>query len=331
MPVSRLFQKNTQTSARSAASAPAAADSANPVRATARDLIDLAHDGERLSLKSINVRALQSGQYTSPFKGRGMEFDETRLYQPGDDIRCLDWKVTARTGKAHTKLFREERERPILVWVDLRPSMFFATRGAFKSVVAARIATLLGWSAVAQGDRLGGLIFSANDHQEIKPRNGKNAVLRFIKTLSQHSCWHDYKQQIDSNPDSGNEALLRLRNVARPGSLIFLCSDFRQLGEQAEAHLSQIARHNDVVAINITDPLEAALPNTGHYRFNNGYDEVQLNASNKQIKQDYQARFAQHQQSIQRLCQRSGAYLFDCQTNSPLTEVLITQLGLKRR
>ncbi len=142
----------------------------DPVRVSTASLIRLIGPASTLSLKVRFIRAQQSGAYLSAFKGRGMEFEEARPYQPGDDIRNLDWRVTARTGKPHTKLFREERERPILLWVDYRNTMFFATKGVYKSVIAARAAALLAWSAHHHGDRVGGIIFSEQIHHELKPR-----------------------------------------------------------------------------------------------------------------------------------------------------------------
>jgi uncharacterized protein (DUF58 family) len=141
-------------------------DGDNLVCVSPATLIALRGAGEGLSLKASRIAARQSGNYLSRFKGRGMEFDEARQYQPGDDVRTLDWRVTARTGKPHTKLFREERERAVLAWVDMRPTMFFATRGAFKSVIAARAAALIAWSTNQQGDRLGSLVFNADNHHE---------------------------------------------------------------------------------------------------------------------------------------------------------------------
>ncbi|MDD5114985.1 MAG: DUF58 domain-containing protein, partial [Methylobacter sp.] len=141
-----------------------------------KTLINLAGPAASLNLQPASIRSRQSGGYVSRFKGRGMEFDETRLYQPGDDIRSIDWRVTARTGKTHTKLFREERERPVFIAVDDRAAMHFATRGVFKSVLAAKLAGLLAWTAQHHGDRMGGQIFSDNSCRELKPQNGRHAV-----------------------------------------------------------------------------------------------------------------------------------------------------------
>ena len=132
----------------------------SPVRVELADLLRLRAAGEAIRLTAPRIRAVARRRPSSPYKGRGVEFDESRLYQPGDDLRTIDWRVTARTGKPHTKVFREERNRPVFVWLDLRRPMLFATRGAYKAVRAAEMAALIAWSAVANGDRLGGLVFS---------------------------------------------------------------------------------------------------------------------------------------------------------------------------
>jgi uncharacterized protein (DUF58 family) len=168
-----LFAKKTEP-----ARLPGGAD--DLVSVALKSLIDLAKPAANLNLHRLTIRSLQSGGYLSHFKGRGMEFDEARLYQHGDDIRSIDWKVTARTGKTHTKLFREEREKPVFISVDNRPAMQFATRGVFKSVQALKLAALLAWAAHHQGDRIGGQIFSSAGCQELKPQNGKHAVLHFL-------------------------------------------------------------------------------------------------------------------------------------------------------
>lgn len=304
----------------------------NPTRVTSQTLIELARAGEQLPLRSVNLRALQSGLYVSPFKGRGMEFDETRPYQPGDDIRSLDWKVTARTGKAHTKLFREERERPVLLWVDLRQTMFFATRGVFKSVMAAKAAALLAWSTAAHSDRLGGLIFSDDTHRELPPKNGRPAVLRFIQSLSHHPAWNQNNGPAPlTQADTLEHAILRLRNVARPGSLLFLMSDFRHLTEQGESHLSQIARHNDVVLVYINDPLETRLPPAGRYRFTDGINTLNIDTGDKSIREHYQQRRREHLGRLERLCKRNRIFMLPLGTQDNVVHKLQTGLGLRTK
>ena len=301
-------------------------DGDNLVHVSPTTLIALRSAGEGLSLKASRIAARQSGNYLSRFKGRGMEFDEARPYQPGDDVRTLDWRVTARTGKPHTKLFREERERAVLTWVDMRPTMFFATRGAFKSVIAARAAALLAWSANQQGDRLGGLVFNADNHHELRPKRGKSAVLQLLQQLSTASHWHS--QHNEQEPDANN-ALARLRRVAKPGSLIFLISDFRNLGPQAESHLAQLSRHNDVVLLHIHDPLEQALPEQGQYRVAWGQRNSLFSAGNKAAQNSYQQQFEQHCQQLQQLSRFPGVHYLSCSTSDDVVQCL--QQGLRKR
>lgn len=292
-------------------------------------LVRLSQFASSLPLSSGQIMARQAGDYQSPFRGRGMEFDESRLYQPGDDIRNIDWRVTARTGKTHTKLYREERERPVFVWVDLRVSMFFATKGKFKSVIAARLASLLSWSAIQHGDRVGGVVFSEDVHHEIKPQRGKSAALRLINQIVHHPAW---TTGVSNNKDqlSGGRALLRLRRVARPGSLVFLLSDFRYFDNTAESQLVQLSRHNDVVMIFIYDQLEQALPAAGQYRISNGKDELTLDTFDKQRVQQYQQRFKEHRQRLEKLARKHKIYFMSCSTEEDPLTVLQNGLMVRR-
>ena len=294
-------------------------------------LIGLHRQANNLPLRSRKIRARLSGQYVSPFKGRGMEFDESRPYQPGDDIRSIDWRVTARTGRTHTKLYREERERPILLWVDYRRPMFFASRKAFKSVLAAQAAALLAWSSSQHGDRLGGLIFSEEQHTELRPKRGKSASLHFIQQLAKHPAWDNFKQPLKHpHSASASKALNRLRRVARPGSLIFLISDFRHMDKHSEEALAQLSRHSDLVMLFIHDPLEAQLPPAGFYKITDGENELAINTGDKNLRQEYQQRFSQHQQNLQDLCQKLGIFHISLSTDDDLLGSLQKGLGLRK-
>jgi len=243
-----------------------------------------------------------------------MEFDEVRLYQPGDDVRTLDWRVTARTGKAHTKLFREERERAIYVWVDFRNPMFFATRGVFKSVLASELAALIAWSAHHQRDRVGGLLFSDEQHFELKPRGGKTAVLHLLQLLSQMtrnpsssrggSSSRSVDDELPVKEQAGYQALIRLRRVAKPGSLIFLISDFRGFDRQSELLLVQLSKHNDVVMLFVHDPLEQQLPDEGVYRIGDGRQVLPIDTSNPTARADYHHSFMEKEQNLEIVCKR---------------------------
>jgi uncharacterized protein (DUF58 family) len=301
--------------------------SSQRVLVSSRDLIGLRQVGSTLPLKAIKSLSPGSGNLISRFKGRGMEFDEARPYEPGDDVRNLDWRVMARTGKPHTKLFREERERSVLLWVDYRAPMRFATRGSFKSVLAARAAAMLAWSAIGHGDRLGGLIFSEHTHFELRPKRGKRAVLDFIHNLADNQPTEQSNTDSRSQQEAAAHALARLRRVTRPGSLLFLLSDFRGLNETGEAHLTQLAKHNELVLLFLYDQLEQELPPPGRYRISNGARSLALNTADQKTREAYSRTFQGHRHYLSELCRRTGMHLLSCATDQDLQLTLQQGLG----
>ncbi|MEY8193855.1 MAG: DUF58 domain-containing protein [Cycloclasticus sp.] len=279
-------------------------------------LLDLAKKAPLVDLSHKRIRAGQSGEYLSRFKGRGMEFDETRIYQPGDDIRSIDWRVTARTNITHSKVFREEKERPVFISVDARPAMRFATRGVFKSVQAAKLAALLAWAAQLNGDRVGGQVFNEYGCQELKPASGKRAVLHFFNALVKPKP----STQIDDIPF--DRVLLRLIQHARPGSLLYIISDFRGLNEQHEAYLAKLARHCEIVMIHLYDPLESQLPERGRYRFSDGTQELTVDSGDTSRVQAYHQQFQQRQAYLLELSKKWRMNLLQCTTTEQAIEVL---------
>ena len=150
------------------------------------ELIGLQRAAQRVKYDS-QALALRTGMHRARLRGRGMEFLETRHYQAGDDSRHIEWRITARTGKPHVKVFHEERERPVVIVTDFRPSMYFGTRLAFKSVVAARLAAILAWTVANQGDRVGGVIFSELCHHVFTPRGRQAGVIPLLSGLSHYT------------------------------------------------------------------------------------------------------------------------------------------------
>ena len=289
---------------------------------TLPQLIELNRPASNLPLNHNTIRSLQSGDYLSRFKGRGMEFDEVRPYMPGDDVRNMDWRVTARTGKAHTKLFREERERAVFLSVDYRSPMHFATRGVFKSVVAARLAGLLSWAANHHGDRIGGQIFTDQMQKEFKPQRGKQAVLRFLRQLAELSALQPKNDRSETdNISSLHQALSRLVHHTRPGSLIFLFSDFRGLNKSNEFHLIRLSRHCEVNLVFIFDPLERELPERGDFRFTNGSRDIAYHGENS-VAERYNNRFVQHYNHLKELAFGYGMGFLNCDTTEDPMEIL---------
>lgn len=301
------------------------------VRIRQSTLINLSREARSLPFTKGKITAQLSGTYLSTFKGLGMELDEVRHYQSGDDLYAIDWKVTARTGEAHTKVFREERERPVFLWVDYRQPMFFATRVAYKAVMAAKTAALLAWSAAYHGDRVGGLIFSETQHDEIRPLRSQAGALHLIYKLSEHSAWDNRSAPAHPNAgsDSAADALLRLRRVARPGSLMFLISDFRHFSKRAENYLAAMAQHNDVVLISIYDPIERQLPGPGFFRFSDGISEVSIDTYRRRTRKNYRQQYQQREQNIKDVCRRLHLHYMSISTASDPLSSLQTGLGLK--
>ncbi len=300
------------------------------IRVRQSTLIGLNRDAASIPLISNSIKAHKAGGFLSAFRGRGMEFHESRLYQPGDDIRSIDWRVTARSGRTHTKVYREERERPVILWLDLQQSMFFGTRNYYKSVLASRLAALLAWSSVQHGDRVGGLVFSELDHFEARPRRGKAAVLHYIQQLVAHRAWLQQPDQSQAPLNNAEQALNRLRHVTRPGSLVVLISDFRFIEESSRVHLAQLARHNDVVLLFTHDPLEQALPPSGYYRLTDGSQELAIDTANQGNRDQYSGRFQRHYESLVKMCNQLQLFLIDISTEDDVLETLKNGLGLRR-
>jgi uncharacterized protein (DUF58 family) len=281
-----------------------AAGEGSPVRVTQAELIRLAAPARLLSLEAMRARSRRGGQYLSHFKGRGMEFAEARPYQEGDDPRNIDWRVTARSGKPFTKLFREERERPVLLWLDLRAAMHFATRGVFKSVLVSRAAALLAWVAMVHGDRVGGFLFAEDFHRELRPRLGRRAVLRFLHEISSAPVWERRAFDPGLSAEAAESAMGGLRRVAHTGSLVVLFSDFRDFGAGARRCLADIGRHNDVIVFFVHDPMEEALPPPGRYRLQDARGEATLETDDRRLRERYAADYRRRYEEMTTLFDR---------------------------
>lgn len=300
----------------------------SPVSVSQAGLIRLSGPARAIALDVLRINSLQTGAYVSHFRGRGMEFDESRPYQPGDDPRNIDWRVTARSSEAYTKLFREERERPVLIMLDLRSNMHFATRGCFKSVNAARAAALLAWAAHYRGDRLGGLVFGDTRHRELRPRLGRQAALRYVHELVTHPDWAISADQgaVDEELPL-TQAMAMLRRVTHPGSLVIIVSDFIGLSRAAQSYLTGIARHNEVLAIFLSDPLERQLPPPGRYRLVSHEEEMAIDTYARSARSDYRHAFEERAHELDKFCHRYGIHLLPLSTDEDPVKALQEALG----
>ncbi len=293
-----------------------------------RSLIGLNGAAEQLISTKPKKLSQRTGQYISSFKGRGMEFSEARPYIPGDDIRTIDWRVTARTGRTHTKLFREERERAIHIAVDLKHSMHFATRGVFKSVIASQLAALIAWQAQKRGDRLGGMAFSESEHLESRPQTGRMAVLHFFNQLVRHGAWSDAKPT-DSDSNSYRHMLQRLQRVVHPGAHITIISDFTSINEEEEQLIGSLARHSDIRLIYVYDPFEQALPKDEWIALSQRDQVIHIDTRSKQLLEEYRQQYESHFQQLSNWCKRYRVQLIECSTEDDPFMVL-HQAAIKR-
>ncbi|PWQ94142.1 DUF58 domain-containing protein [Leucothrix arctica] len=269
--------------------------------------------------------AIQTGNHQVRHLGRGMEFAESRPYSPGDDIRSIDWKVTARTGEPHTKLFEEERERPVLLWCDLRSNMFFATRGQFKSVVATELASLLAWKSWLDGDRVGGAIISSDQQHEMRPARSKSKLLQLLQSLASTSQQiPDFSQ---ASTVSLSDSWKRLRRVLPTGSQVILFSDFRGLDDSAERQLRRIARHSTVTIIHITDPFEHQLPQKTQLKLSDGLRFLRLNTTKKDVNDDYSQRDLNQSKRLKQLSMQCHARLIEISTDDSVKQRLAKLRG----
>ena len=258
------------------------------------------------------ILATRTGGHLSRFRGRGMEFDESRVYQPGDDPRNMDWRVTARAGVPHVKLFREERERPVWILVDQGPSMRFGTRVAYKSVVAAQAAALLGWSAVDRLDRVGGMVFDEARYLERRPAARTRGLLPLLERLAER------RVHGSSGYPSIDAAMDHLVRLVRPGSLVIVVSDFAGVTTASGRWLAQLSGSSEPILVMVYDPLEAAAPPPGRYPVADGARRGILDLTGARNRDLYDRRFAQRQELLTLLTRRYRAHLIQISTEDPV-------------
>jgi uncharacterized protein (DUF58 family) len=273
-----------------------------------------------------------AGVSRSPLRGRGLDFEEVRAYQAGDDVRAIDWRVTARSGRPYTKIFREERERPLLLLVDQRQPMFFGSRHCFKSALAAYLGALFAWAGLARGDRVGGLVIGNDGRSDLRPHHNRRALMHWLHTL------HDYNHRLHRDSrlaggagDSLHAALNDLRRIARPGSALFLISDFSG-AEQAGAlqPLQTLARHCDVTALIVGDPLERELPPPGRYTVSDGVRRLTLESGDARLRQRHREQFAARRDSLRSALNGMAIGALEIDTGQAPQRALAPLFGARR-
>jgi uncharacterized protein (DUF58 family) len=299
------------------------------IRISLADLIEMRHRVREVQLFSTpSQRSPLIGLHHSKLRGRGVDFDQVRVYQAGDDVRTIDWRVTARTQEPHTKLFHEERERPIFIMVEQSRRLFFGSGLMFKSVLAAQAAALVGWAALGHNDRVGGLVFGDNEHYEIKPRRSKQSLLQLLNRLVRVN--QSLHTEAAADRDTFGVALRRAREVMRPGSLAIILCDERALSDSAEQQLTLLSRHCDLLLLPLSDPLDHALPAAGLLRFADRGADLELDTLNADLRQSYRAQGEARQARWELLAQKLRVLMMPLSTQREMVEQLREYLNGQR-
>ena len=230
------------------------------------------------------VHSLLSGRHASRVRGRGLSFEELRSYLPGDDIRTMDWRVTARTGKPFVRVYTEEKDRPVLLVVDQRMNMFFGTRRAMKSVAAAEAAALCAWRVVDQGDRVGGFVFNDSRIDEVRPQRSRANVMRLVDILARQNGELSVESPARRAAGQLDDALGAAASVARHDHLVVIVSDFDGHSARTRDLLIRLSLHNDVLAMLVYDPFLLELPPTGEIVVSDGELQVELGLGTSTVR-----------------------------------------------
>jgi uncharacterized protein (DUF58 family) len=247
-----------------------------------------------------------AGRRASRLRGRGLLFEDLREYRAGDDVRRIDWRVTARTGSPHTLVYAEERERPVRLVVDQRLGMFFGTAVQMKSVTAAELAGLIAWQVLAGGDRIGAVVFGDDEISEIDPHRRRSTVIRLLEMLTRHNRALDVDRGIEPSPQQLDKVLAQVAARTTHDWLIVLISDFQGISMHTREHILRMARHNDVVAILVHDPSSLALPRVSATVLSDGRYQAEVDLSRPTTRHALQALLDERSHFLDRLRRELG-------------------------
>lgn len=271
--------------------------------------------------------SILAGNHASRLRGRGLNFDELRRYQPGDDLRHLDWRASLRTGKPVVRTFTEERDRPALILVDQRMSMFFGSQRSFKSAIAAELGALAAWMMFNAGDRVGGLVFNDQRIDSIAPLRSRKRIEALCSRIARQN------QELNaSNPDcEGQDQLDKVLQqclaLAGHDHLICIISDFAGAGPRTLQLMRQLSTHNDVIAMQVYDPLALNLPKNGRLLVTQGQLQVELAIEQRQVHQPLGEFLSGRLKDVATLLRRSQVPLMMFSTAQDAQEQLRAELG----
>jgi uncharacterized protein (DUF58 family) len=277
------------------------------------------------------IHSILAGRHASRLRGRGLNFEELRDYLRGDDPRHIDWKVTARTGKPHVRVYTEEKDRTVWLLVDQRMSMFFGSRRKMKSVVAAEAAAVAAWRVLSQRDRVGAMVFDDREIRIVEPQRSEQQVTRILDCIVEKNHALNAHAGIEPNPSMFNRALRRVCELGRHDTLVCVVSDGSGIGTETRRYVTRLTEHNDVLFAFIYDPLERAFPDAGRLVFTDGRAQVEFNTASRALRDAYQANFERRLREFTATSRRHSIPLLALHTGAPVLEQVRGQLGAGER
>ncbi|WP_066220881.1 DUF58 domain-containing protein [Formosa haliotis] len=262
-----------------------------------------------------------SGRYASRLRGRGLDFEEARPYVIGDDIRNIDWKVTAKTGVTHTKVFTEEKEKPAFIFVDQSPTMGFGSVNKTKAVIAGELAAISAYKIMKGGDRVGGLVFKGDSYDLTTPKRDQRNMLQFFQHIvDANNSIYEHKPFDFSEALKG--VISKLQNIITHDFLVIIISDFFRYNKETIQYLSLLSEHNDVVLVKVFDPMEESLPKE-KITLTNNEKQISISKNRKRIVKDLKEDFKTNYDGFKQEIEKYNITLFKINTVDPVEDQLI--------
>jgi len=298
------------------------------VHTSLADLVRLRYKARGFSfLPRQPVHSVLAGRHNSRLRGRGLNFEELRNYLPGDDIRNMDWKVTARTREPHVRVYTEERDRSVWLLVDQRISMQFGSQRCMKAVTAAEVAALSAWRVLETGDRVGGVVFGDKGEDLIMPHRSEDRVMQLLGSINRRNQSLDARHDGPAAKGRLNQALQQVARNAPHDCLVVLISDGLGLDDETRRLISRITQHNDVICALIFDPMEAALPDSGRLTFSDGQGQIEVDTGSSRLRKKYHERFEQRLDQIHNASRRYKIPVLPIHTGAGAAEQIRDLLG----
>ena len=276
------------------------------------------------------VTSILSGRYASRLRGRGLNFEELRRYMPGDDIRTMDWKVTARTRSPHVRVYTEEKDRSVVLIVDQRINMFFGTRDKLKSVTAAEAAALGVWRALDVGDRAGAVVFNDTELVDVRPQRSQSTAMSILGTIVKMNHALHADTAVEPNPAMLNKALEAALQLISHDTLVVMISDFFGVDEQTERLTARMAEHNDVLALLIHDPIRLK-PAVQNLTVSDGSRQMEIDFADKQVREKIADDYDDEQVHITRFLRKLAAPLLMISNEGDVVDQVRRLLGVPGR